>query len=343
MASRELFHQGLPVESDLLDFAGHVLDAVERLGGSRLQAATVLLEVMAALRQAGAGSGYPLVARLLLNHTTLLVRWGEEIAPMPVGQLRGPPSVMQVEQLAHELRLATAVTDATRLLQRNQAMTRHLEETRRQTERELSQLQTVLAERQAELRETLRQAETDALTGLFNRRAFDDRMERAFRRAQRQRSEHLSLLMLDLDYFKEINDLHGHQYGDEYLVRMADALRGSIRADVDMAFRFGGDEFVVLMFADVHTACRKAMQVLHEMEGKVSVGISSLPVGEAYQGDLRDFIRSADEALYQAKRAGRGRVVVDVCRHCDDGCIVHCRDAGVVAPVAGVAEAVCRG
>jgi diguanylate cyclase (GGDEF)-like protein len=86
-----------------------------------------------------------------------------------------------------------------------------------------------------------------------------------------------------------------------------------IRSDVDLAFRFGGDEFAVLLFCDGRIACRKAMQVLTEMNGKVSIGIASLMPDNANPPELEDFIHTADAALYEAKRAGRGRVVVNGC------------------------------
>ncbi|PWB54514.1 MAG: GGDEF domain-containing protein, partial [Nitrosomonadales bacterium] len=177
----------------------------------------------------------------------------------------------------------------------------------------------------SELAATIQRAETDALTGLLNRRAYDEKLQQAYRRAVRQKNEALSLILFDLDYFKQINDEFGHQYGDAYLNKMAQAMLGVIRADVDFAFRFGGDEFAVLLFCDARIACRKALDVLAAMNGKVSIGIACLAPGNANPPALEDFIHSADDALYEAKRAGRGRVVVNGCTPpAGIGCVQFC-------------------
>ncbi len=148
----------------------------------------------------------------------------------------------------------------------------------------------------------------DPLTGLLNRRAFDDRLEQAFRHAVRQKGEPLSLLLIDLDNFKAINDELGHQAGDNHLVGTAKTISGIIREGVDLAFRFGGDEFAVMIFADHRIACEKARQILDDMEGKVSIGIATLDASSTHDLDREAFFRLADEALYEAKRQGRGRV-----------------------------------
>ena len=148
----------------------------------------------------------------------------------------------------------------------------------------------------------------DPLTGLLNRLAFDDRLEQAFRHAVRQKSEPLSLLLIDLDNFKAINDEMGHQAGDNHLVETARTISGIIREGVDLAFRFGGDEFAVMIFADHRIACEKAHQILDDMQGKVSIGVATLEGTPTPDIDREAFFRRADEALYEAKRQGRGRV-----------------------------------
>ena len=148
----------------------------------------------------------------------------------------------------------------------------------------------------------------DPLTGLLNRRAFDDRLEQAFRHAVRQTGEPLSLLLIDLDNFKAINDELGHQAGDNHLVGTAKTISGIIREGVDLAFRFGGDEFAVMIFADHRIACEKAHQILDNMEGKVSIGVATIDGSSTHDIDQEAFFRRADEALYDAKRQGRGRV-----------------------------------
>ena len=162
------------------------------------------------------------------------------------------------------------------------------------------------------------QAYHDALTGLPNRRLFHDRLTMALLQARRER-EMLAVMFLDLDHFKEINDKFGHQFGDAYLNKMASALREIIREDVDFAFRFGGDEFAVVIFADYPHACSKARQALVMMENKVSIGITSINRSTPDDLMLEEFIHRADNALYEAKHRGRGQSVVDVCKLSQNG------------------------
>jgi diguanylate cyclase (GGDEF)-like protein len=95
-----------------------------------------------------------------------------------------------------------------------------------------------------------------------------------------------------------------------------------------MVFRIGGDEFAMLMFADGETSCKRAMKVLGSMNGKVSIGIATISSASQRFEKIEDFIRCADEALYHAKRSGRGRVVVSGC-HKEGfiGCEEFCVDA----------------
>ena len=146
------------------------------------------------------------------------------------------------------------------------------------------------------------------------------RLEQMFRHAMRQKSAPLSLLMLDLDYFKQVNDEFGHQYGDAYLNKMAQVMRSIIREDVDFAFRFGGDEFAMVLFADHKQAQEKAEQVLKLMERKVSIGITTINADTPDGFALEEFFRHADHALYEAKHRGRGRVVVELHPRQDGHC-----------------------
>ena len=200
---------------------------------------------------------------------------------------------------------STESADPAILFQRNAEMMRHFDETRARAEQELDELQRTLLVRQQELVEFSHQVETDALTGLLNRRAFDAKVRQAFLHTMRQRSTPLSLMFFDLDHFKQINDEFGHQFGDAYLNKMASTLREIIREDVDFAFRFGGDEFAVVLFADYRLACEKAKQVLGLMEHKVSIGITAINKETPDDLTLEEFIRRADAALYEAKHRTR--------------------------------------
>ena len=160
------------------------------------------------------------------------------------------------------------------------------------------------------------QANTDPRTGLANSRAFDIALEDALR--ARQPEEAVSVLMLDIDHFKEFNDRHGHPAGDEALRTFAEVLRSSVR-DRDLAARYGGEEFVVLLPGlDLVGACEVAERIRERTESKVmslapgltdrisvSIGVASAPTQAVERVAL---LRIADEALYEAKQAGRNRV-----------------------------------
>lgn len=329
LAKIELLKQNLAIEPDLQNFVGFVLSAVKILGGNPFVASLSTLELIRQLREAGAATGYPLPARLVLIHNRLLAQWedtaGGEGREVRIADLDRNPVPQVVEQLRQHLQRSTESTDPTILLRRNAEMMRYLDETRTRTEQEIEAMQEALAKRQEELWESARQAETDPLTGLLNRRAFDERFERAVRRTLRQSNERLSLVLLDLDFFKQVNDEYGHQFGDAYLNKMAHSMRSVIRGDVDFAFRIGGDEFAMLLFADDMTTCRKAIQVLSYMENRVSIGIATISRDSHPNEVPEEFFRRADDALYRAKRAGRGRVVADrCCQDRTDGCSIHC-------------------
>lgn len=311
--STELLKCNLAIESDLQNFVAFVLTAVQDLGGNAFSATPATLEVLQRLRSAGAGSGYPLPVELRLTDSLLSVHWNDDEA-LSIAHLPAMPSSQEVDKLRTYFRQSTEISDPNVLWKRNAEMTRYLKETRARTEKEIEDMQKTLTQRQEELSDTMRMAETDQLTGLLNRRAYDQKLEYSYKRTLRLRGENLSLILFDLDYFKHINDEFGHQYGDEYLKKMAAAMLSVIRQDVDYAFRFGGDEFALLMFADKHFASARALKLLSLMNNKVSIGIVSLSAEQNCSADLQDFIKRADDALYQAKHAGRGRAIYSTCK-----------------------------
>lgn len=162
----------------------------------------------------------------------------------------------------------------------------------------------------------------DGLTGIANRRRFDLHLEDEFRRAKRNAAP-ISLIMIDVDCFKDYNDNYGHQLGDEALIRIATALSSVLHRSRDLVSRYGGEEFAVIL---PETNAEGALQVAESMRTEVealalehahsrvssqvtaSVGVATLvPEHAAKTGNL---IHAADRALYQAKRAGRNCVVV---------------------------------
>ena len=191
------------------------------------------------------------------------------------------------------------------LMLRNQQISIDLEHAKQRAAAEMAQLEEALEKKKSELMESIREAQTDSLTGLYNRGAYDSRLREAVLRCQRQ-SEPLCLILLDLDYFKQINDTHGHQYGDEYLKRMARAMRQAVREHVDHACRMGGDEFAIVLFSDIAIAERVSAKILELMENRVSIGIAPITADDT----VNSFIARTDAALYEAKHRGRGRFVV---------------------------------
>jgi diguanylate cyclase (GGDEF)-like protein len=169
--------------------------------------------------------------------------------------------------------------------------------------------------------ETLHRISTqDGLTGVSNRRHFDETLAIEWRRAARSRAP-LSLLMLDIDYFKPFNDTSGHQAGDECLRRVADMLCESVQRAGDLVSRYGGEEFAILLpetgaghALEIATRLRErieAMELAHPSSplGRVTVSIGVASVVPPRDGSgSGDFVRVADAALYDAKRQGRNRV-----------------------------------
>jgi diguanylate cyclase (GGDEF)-like protein len=163
------------------------------------------------------------------------------------------------------------------------------------------------------------QALVDSLTGLYNRRAFERKMEEEFERALRYHHQ-LSVLMLDVDDFKKVNDTYGHHWGDQVLKKIAETLRNKTRRS-DYASRYGGEEFVlVLPETDLESALRVDVKVRAEIKGAifgtkarpfsvtVSAGISSTCNKE--YSNWQEMLDDADQALYLAKRNGKDRAEI---------------------------------
>jgi diguanylate cyclase (GGDEF)-like protein len=158
-------------------------------------------------------------------------------------------------------------------------------------------------------------ARSDALTGLLNRRGFDERFNVELARARRN-GERLSLLVGDLDRFKELNDFYGHQEGDRVLVAVGAALRDN-RRESDAAARIGGEEFAVLLpdtdeqgaYLAAERIRAQVAQACERMPGKltISVGVATFPQ-HGREGDT--LMRAADQAVYMAKQLGRDRTVL---------------------------------
>lgn len=163
------------------------------------------------------------------------------------------------------------------------------------------------------------QTQVDSLTGLFNRRAFEKKIGEEFERAQRYHHP-VSLLILDIDNFKTINDTYGHHGGDMALIKISDTLRRKTRRS-DFAARYGGEEFLLILpESDEESALQVAQKIHEEIRScrfgtddrpfllTVSIGLSST-TNKLYP-DWREMVNDADRALYRAKNSGKDRVEV---------------------------------
>ena len=166
----------------------------------------------------------------------------------------------------------------------------------------------------------------DPLTGVYNRRYFSEQFEREFAFALRT-DGCLSLLVIDLDHFKAVNDTHGHAIGDRVLAVVASILSESMRAS-DIVVRYGGEEFVILARAtSPEVAARLGERVLNAVRamkvscpGNCTLSLTaSVGVASRQPGDTRETLfNRADAALYEAKRAGRDRVIIGDVAFCDE-------------------------
>lgn len=159
---------------------------------------------------------------------------------------------------------------------------------------------------------------TDSLTGLANRRHFDVVLEQEVRRASREQTI-LSLVMIDIDFFKEYNDEYGHPAGDHCLRQVADILRGMAKRPGDLVARYGGEEFaIILPDTDnpglIAESCRKAIydraipHMLSSVADRVTISLGVTTTAVANEVTPEELVDKADAALYEAKEVGRNRV-----------------------------------
>lgn len=165
-------------------------------------------------------------------------------------------------------------------------------------------------------RDLHRIAQTDSLTGLLNRRAFEEILARELVRSN-QIGKSVAVLLVDIDRFKQVNDRWGHQAGDEVIRRVSDSLRKTMRP-CDALSRFGGEEFTILL-RDVNTEqsgeiagrLRAEIAGLTDLPGEVRLTISIGVAASCPFDTSHELLRRCDEALYRSKRGGRNLVTVD--------------------------------
>lgn len=215
-------------------------------------------------------------------------------------------------RLSEEVRSSSGITGSSdsrvvpllqQIMQSNEHLQTRLDAAERQLEKQTQQIQSYLTE-----------ARTDGLTGLSNRRAFDQQLEELFA-GYRNGGKSFVVVLIDIDRFKSINDNHGHQAGDQVLQQVAGLLRSKLD-DVIMVARFGGEEFAVITDGPLRMV-GQTMNELRKLVAKheVQAGTSSLnvtvSVGLSEPRDdvvVAPLLRRADESLYAAKNMGRNRV-----------------------------------
>ena len=208
-------------------------------------------------------------------------------------------------------------------LARIKAALRLREEMKKRKKREKELLKTSKKLKKAN-KKLEKMASMDGLTGLANRRLFDEVIEREMRRAKRK-NNNISLIMADIDNFKAYNDNYGHQAGDECLKKVAKVIESSANRPADLAARYGGEEFAVILpdtenegAIKVAEKIRKnliSLKIEHEKSDvadfvTLSLGVNSSKITEEVdENKIEEFIERADKALYEAKENGRNMVV----------------------------------
>ncbi len=164
-------------------------------------------------------------------------------------------------------------------------------------------------------------AQRDGLTGIYNRRIFDDYIKRLWRQARRDRM-HIEFLMIDIDYFKIFNDLYGHQAGDDCLRAVAQTISRAAKRPFDFCARYGGEEFILVLYGPPNEYARSLpeqlrrdvmdLQIAHggsNIDNIVTVSVGVALADPSSGRSLTGAIQAADEALYEAKQCGRNRVI----------------------------------
>jgi diguanylate cyclase (GGDEF)-like protein len=268
-----------------------------------------------ALRQIALGG-----TALLLLACGLAVVYGRTIS-RPIAALASAAASLGRGERPARLRLG--IREAQRVAGAIDAAAELIEQREAEREALLKTLEQRVAERTRELQESEARlrllATTDALTGLPNRRRFDEVFAIAWRQALRDQSC-ISLLMIDADYFKRYNDRYGHEAGDACLRAIAGAIGALVVRAGDFAARYGGEEFLVLLpVTDAEGALTVAQRIhdaicgLNVPHGGSPIGIATVSIGVAtaipqHSADRRALMRAADRNLYVAKQAGRSRI-----------------------------------
>jgi len=253
------------------------------------------------------------------------------VRELDLNQLDAQQRIEMPGKKQHELHfLADAInamlTSLKKHTTQNQALYEQLEQEKESLRALNKSLELRIAERTRDLAQANEQLKllslTDALTGIPNRRCFDQTLENEWRRCARN-ARPLTVALLDVDWFKHYNDHYGHIAGDEVLRQVASMLQQAVGRAGDTVARYGGEEFALIAsdtgteagLKVVHRMCDSvfSLQIPHALSTfgriSVSVGVASC-IPSQYDGDINTLLQAADAALYRAKMAGRNQVVV---------------------------------
>jgi diguanylate cyclase (GGDEF)-like protein len=242
------------------------------------------------------------------------------VVSRPIEQLAQAARQVERREGAPQFPRATRVQEIAQLSQSMQAMTQSLLQREEELKTINQTLEQQVRQRTASLETVNRQLEQlatrDALTGLHNRRSFDAKIADYVQIGKRS-GRGFAILMIDADHFKRINDTHGHSVGDAVLQQLAQLLTEHVRA-TDFVARYGGEEFVVLLPDSVQDQNAKTVaekiRVSAEQAVFPTVGNVTVSIGVSHWSpsdtDLQTVFKRADQALYDAKAAGRNQVVV---------------------------------
>jgi diguanylate cyclase len=247
-------------------------------------------------------------------HQTLLIVLGELNELSRQTQEYESTALMSVENLSEGM----SIQDIRNILDEVIVATKEIRKSGEATQQRLKETKKTLQVLQQEFEQTKNELSVDFLTGVLNRKGFDETLEKSVREA----TNFLCLLIVDIDHFKKFNNKHGHIVGDEVLTFVAKNIQKKVREN-DFVARYGGEEFAVILpkttlLGAVTVAENVRVSIarlkLKKKGNSVKLGIISVSIGAAQyrQGEsLKDLINRADQALYFAKDAGRNRVVTE--------------------------------
>ena len=155
---------------------------------------------------------------------------------------------------------------------------------------------------------------TDSLTELYNVRYFYEQLIKEINRIKRTPDRKLSLMLMDIDHFKELNDTEGHQMGDSVLKALGQVIKACIRKDIDSGYRYGGDEFAVILPDTDKLHARVVADRIQKQFGAFKFGRVSLSIGiaEAKAGETEKvLVKRVDECMYRSKREGGALIIIE--------------------------------